>query len=358
MTRLRALLLPLVVLCLAGTSPGQGPPPGPDRTIDAAQRAAIIEKALSELHRAYVFPEVAGKMEQVLRERLKAGAYEGLSSSIKFAETLTADLQGVSRDKHLRVRFSSQPLPERGPGPPSAEERERMKRQSARTNFGFAKAEVLAGNIGYLDLRGFAPPPIAAPTAVAAMNLLGNADALIVDLRQNGGGDPAMVALLCTYLFSADDPVHLNSLYWRPGDSTHQWWTLPYVPGPRFDGKPVYVLTSGRTFSGAEEFSYNLKARRRATIVGETTGGGAHPGGGVRLGDHFMMFVPSGRAINPVTKTNWEGTGVAPDIAVPAADAFNRAYLEALRKQLETAQEEGWKRLLKDKLAELEKPAQ
>jgi retinol-binding protein 3 len=135
----------------------------------------------------------------------------------------------------------------------------------------------------------------------------------------------------CTYLFGPE-PVHLNELYWRPGDSTQQFWTLPYVPGKRYVGKPVSVLTSPRTFSGAEEFSYNLKNLKRATLVGETTGGGAHPGGPERVNDHFAVWLPTGRAINPISKTNWEGTGVKPDVEVPADQALATAHLAALRK--------------------------
>jgi C-terminal processing protease CtpA/Prc len=154
---------------------------------------------------------------------------------------------------------------------------------------------------------------------------------VIIDLRQNGGGAPSMVALLCSYLFGPE-PVHLNDLYSRPDDSTHQWWTFPHLPGQRLEGRPVYVLTSKRTFSAAEEFTYNLKSLKRATIVGETTGGGAHPGGTQRITEHFAMFVPSGRAINPITKTNWEGTGVTPDVPVAAARALQSAHLAALQK--------------------------
>ncbi|MDP8979977.1 MAG: S41 family peptidase [Acidobacteriota bacterium] len=207
----------------------------------------------------------------------------------------------------------------------------------ARNNFGFEKVERLQGNIGYLDLRGFMEAQWGSETAVAAMNFLANTDALIIDLRQNGGGDPAMVALITSYLFSPGEEVHLNDLYWRPSNETHQWWTLPYVPGRRYANKPVYVLTSNRTFSAAEEFTYNLKNLKRATIIGETTGGGAHPGGMERLSEHFMAFLPSGRAINPISKTNWEGTGVTPDVAVPAADALTTATAAALRKISESA---------------------
>ncbi|HKQ04805.1 MAG TPA: S41 family peptidase [Blastocatellia bacterium] len=315
----------------------QGPQgPQQDMTIDAAMRAAVIESAIKNLNEAYVFPEVAGKMQQALRERLANKEYDSVTSARGFAEKLTADLQAVSHDKHLRVGYSYEPIPERkNAEEPSAEEIERFKTFMRQTNFGFEKIERLQGNIGYLDLRGFNPAQFAAETGAAAMTFLANTDALIIDLRRNGGGDPAMVAFLTSYLFGAE-PVHLNDLYFRPDDSTRQWWTLPHVPGNRFgDKKEVYVLTSRRTFSAAEEFTYNLKNLKRATIVGETTGGGAHPGGGRRLNEHFQMFVPTGRAINPISKTNWEGTGVEPDVKVPADQALKVATVAALGKLIE-----------------------
>ncbi len=199
--------------------------------------------------------------------------------------------------------------------------------------------ERLDGNIGYVELRAFFPAeaPGAGDAAAAAMRLLAHTGALIIDLRRNHGGDPSMVALLSSYLFS--ESVHLNSLYWRANDFTQQFWTFPYVPGPRFVDKPVYVLTSGETFSGAEEFTYNLKNLKRATIVGETTGGGAHPGDDFPITPHFGVWVPTGRAVNPITGTNWEGTGVAPDIRVPADEALDVAYAAALRHVVEHADE-------------------
>src|SRR5579884_1799302 len=130
---------------------------------------------------------------------------------------------------------------------------------------------------------------------------------------------------------------HLNSLYWRECDRTQQFWTLPYVPGKRFGSqKPVYILTSAETFSGAEEFAYNLKNLTRPTLIGETTGGGAHPGDVYRLSAHFQAFIPGGRAINPISGTNWEGTGVQPDIATPREEAFTIAYKMALKQVLDS----------------------
>ena len=274
-------------------------------------------------------------MADRIKAHVKSKDYDAITSAKDFARRLTEDLQAVSHDKHLRVHYSHAKLPVRPEGnhEPTAEDRDRMRRFCGAINGGFEKVERLEGNVGLLKFNGFVPPEFAGETAVAAMNFLASSDALIVDLRENGGGDPAMVALICSYLFGAEQ-VHLNDLYFRPANETQQFWTLSYVPGRRYEGKPVYVLTSHRTFSGAEEFTYNLKTRKRATIVGETTGGGANPGGPERIDDHFQVNVPSGRAINPVTKTNWEGTGVAPDVDVPADQAFHTAYLRAL-KQLE-----------------------
>jgi hypothetical protein len=328
-------VLMIAAICLhARAVLAQGPQgPQPEMTIDAATRAAVIDSAIKNLNEAYVFPEVAKKMEQALRERVANKEYDSVTSAHVFAEKLTTDLQAVSHDKHLRVRYSHEPIPERqNAEEPTAAEIEQFKTYLRQANYGFEKIERLPGNVGYLDLRGFNPAEFAADTGAAAMNFLANTDALIVDLRRNGGGDPAMVAFLTSYIFGAE-PVHLNDLYFRPEDSTRQWWTLPHVPGKRFgDKKEVYVLTSKRTFSAAEEFTYNLKNLKRATIIGETTGGGAHPGGGRRLNAHFQMFVPSGRAINPISKTNWEGTGVEPDVKVPAEQALKVAHIAALNK--------------------------
>jgi C-terminal processing protease CtpA/Prc len=169
-----------------------------------------------------------------------------------------------------------------------------------------------------------------------------------------GDGDSAMVTLISSYLFGPGT-VHLNDLYWREGDSTHQWWTLPHVPGKRYAGKDVYVLTSKRTFSAAEEFTYNLKNLKRATIIGETTGGGAHPGGTRRVNDHFFVWVPSGRAINPYSKTNWEGTGVKPDVEISAEQALKTAHVMALKNRLEAETDEQFKRNLQRALETVEK---
>ena len=293
-----------------------------DKKIDAATRARVLDAIVAKLTDLYVFPDVAKKMEQALREHAKKGAYDSISESRAFAALLTEQLQAVSHDRHLHVNFVPMVLPERDPEPTAAD-KERMREHLDRINCGFQKAERLDGNIGYVKFDMFGDVGICGPKATAAFGSLGEVDALIVDLTENGGGHPEMVAFVSSYLFAKR--THLNDIYERKQNKTTQHWTKPDVPGKKFSKQPVYVLTSSRTFSGAEEFAYNLKNLKRATIVGETTGGGAHPTRGVRLDDHFMLGVPFARAINPITKTNWEGTGVEPDVKVSAAQALETA---------------------------------
>jgi hypothetical protein len=341
---IRSLVASAALVAVAGwLLPGEGrgqvlvKKDQPDSTLTADQRAEVLDGALKRLNDHYIFPDKAREMEKAIRARQEKKEYDGITSPKTFAETLTKHLQEVSHDKHLRVMYRHEPLPKPRETPPTPEERQRMRARMGKNNYGFEKVERLDGNIGYLDLRGFVEAEAAGETAAAAMSFLANTDALVIDLRKNGGGAPGMVALLCSYLFDGP-PKHLNSLHWRrpEGEEVQQWWTLPYVPGKKYVGKDVYVLTSKRTFSAAEEFTYNLQTQNRATIVGETTGGGAHPGGPQPINDHFAVWVPSGRAVNPITKTNWEGTGIKPDIEVPADQALKTAHLAALKKQLES----------------------
>jgi retinol-binding protein 3 len=324
----------VAVLLFASVTMAQRQNDDPDMTVDAATKTAVIDGVLKRLNESYVFPDVAKQMEQSIRARVAKKEYDEVTSAKQFATLLTSHLQEISRDKHLHIDYFHEPIPVRPErGEPTAEEREKFRLNNMWGNFGFEKVERLDGNIGYLSLRGFSDINGAEETVAAAMNFLANTDSLIIDLRRNGGGSPEMVALISSYLFD-EKPVHLNSLYWREGNRTDDFFTKEKVLGKRLNGKDVYVLTSKRTFSAAEEFTYNLKNLKRATIVGEVTGGGANPGRGARLAEHFGMFLPTGRAINPITKTNWEGTGVQPDVEVVADHALKVAYLDALKKSM------------------------
>jgi C-terminal processing protease CtpA/Prc len=333
----------------------QTQPKQTDRPIDAAGRAQLIGALIHRLNESYVLPEVATRMEQTIRARMKQGEYDKINSSVALAEILTAHLAEIAKDKHLGVGFSYDPIPiSSDQKEPSSEDRERFRRMASSTNFGFEKVERLNGNIGYMELDGFVTTELGAETAIAAMQFLANTDALIIDLRYNGGGVPGTAQLIISYFFS-ETPVHYHSIYWREGDRTEQFWTLPYVPGRRYLGKPVYILMGKRTLSAPESFAYSLQAQKRVTVVGEVSAGGANPGRVFRINEHFQVFVPTGRAINPVTGTNWEGTGIKPDTEVPSAQALKTAHLAALRKLLETSTSERKKEQLKSVIEEVEK---
>jgi len=312
-----------------------------DTGLTPKQARVVIDSIGNKLKANYIFPEIADKMVAKLESNLSKGLYQSIDDPREFATTLTKDLQSISHDKHLRVMYNPERIAEEKKVVTAADSikflNERINRMK-RDNFGFKEVKILVGNIGYLDLRGFADTEYAGETAVAAMNFLSNTAAIIIDLRQNGGGAPTMIQLITSYLYGAE-PVHLNNFYWRPTDTHTQTWTLPHVSGKRNPDAAVYILTSNRTFSAAEEFCYNLKNLKRATLIGETTGGGAHPGGAVKATDRFTVWLPSGRAINPITNSNWEGTGVAPDIKVPSDQALEVAQIKALESLSEKTQD-------------------
>ena len=334
-TRLFVLLTMLLVVTGLFPSGTLGQPSGPgseDRVIDARMQLEVIDSVTGALNEIYVFPEVAEKMEKHLRKQYKNKKYKEITSLKEFADKLTADLQEISKDRHLWVRFASDELLARFESDTlTDEEKKRELKEKRRDNFCFKEIKVLEGNIGYVDFRCFSEATDAGPTAIAAMNFLAYTDAIIFDLRQNGGGSPSMIQLISSYFF--DEPKHLNSFYIRKSDSTQQFWSHAYVPGPRMSHVDLYVLTSSYTFSGAEEFTYNFKNMERATIIGETTGGGAHPID-IRAFENLNvgMSLPFGRAVNPISGTNWEGTGITPHIEVSQEKALDVAHLKALEK--------------------------
>jgi hypothetical protein len=294
-------------------------------TVDNAKSRRLVEGIAREIEAPYVFPEVGQRMIVALRDHAARGHYDNIPQADVLSAAITKDLRDVSHDLHLRVFFGpTRPLPSQRP-------RDERLAESRRINFGFGPIDRLPGNVAHLVINGFVPAAAAVREAIAGfMTRVADADALLVDLRENHGGDPATVALIASYLFDST-PVHLNDMYRRDDGSTRQFWTLRDLPGKRLGSKkPVYVLTSKQTFSGGEELAYDLQCLRRALVVGETTGGGANPAAPHDLGDGFRIAVPWGRPINPITKTNWEQVGVIPDVKVPAPAALEEARLRAL----------------------------
>ncbi|HEX8627974.1 MAG TPA: S41 family peptidase [Catenuloplanes sp.] len=286
----------------------------------------VIDEALAVLCDRYIFADKAAAAAGAIRARRDAGEYAGLSEDA-LATRLTAELFEVCSDRHLRVRVREVDVQT---ALTEAEVDSAWLERLRLDNYGVARVERLAGNVGYLDLRQVADADVGAPAIAAAMTLVAHTHALIIDLRRCRGGAPNGVTFWNSYLFP-DDETHLNDIYYGATGQTRQFWSLAHLPGERYLDRQVYVLTSDQTFSAGEEFCYNLKAQGRATLVGQTTRGGAHPTEVFPLTPTLEITVPTARSINPVTGTNWEGTGVEPDVAVPADGALTVAYRRALQ---------------------------
>ncbi len=296
----------------------------------------VLDSLLERLRKFYVFPDTVVKIEKAIRLYKKKGYYSNITDSKTFADTLTNQLFALAHDKHLSVSFNDEsPTPYQTPIAHEEDKAKTFQRFKIQKNFGFSKIDILDGNVGYLKIEAFFPVKDAAQTATAAMNYLANTDALIIDLRPNHGGEPEMVQYLESYFFDTI-PVHLNDLYWREGNKTIQYWTLPNISGKRYLNKSIYILTNTETFSAGEAFTYDLQSLKKAIVVGEPTGGGANPGSDVNLTGQFVAFIPNGRAINPITKTNWEGTGVKPDFVTSKEKTLIEAQILALKKLAET----------------------
>ena len=282
-----------------------------DATPSTAQIEPLTQTAIGktingivvELRESYVFADRGAQAADALEKSLKERAYAGMTDPVQFAQQLTDQLRAITKDAHMRVIFGS-PFANRPP-------------PTAPQDAGF-EIKRLDGDIGLIRLARFAPPDVFKPAADEAMRSLSDTRALIIDMRTNGGGHPASVAYLVSYFLDADKPIHINSLIWRNRGTdtfrTEAFWSSPTPL--RYLGKPVYVLVGPKTYSAGEEFAYDLQAVKRAKIVGARTRGGANPGGLTELNSNFFVVVPTGRAENPITRNNWEGIGVLPDVQV------------------------------------------
>ncbi len=298
--------------------------------VEQREVARVVNDVISLLGEHYVDPDPAAAISRTMAASLAGGRYPADEQTL--AAAVTEDLQSVNGDKHLRLLYHAEPLPERTPGDDSAEYAA-MAQWASQTSWGMARVEHLPGNVGYLDIQPVLfPSTISGDAIAAAMSLVAGTEALLIDVRHCLGGEPSAVALVCSYLHGPE-PVELTGLYERKGNRVRQSWTTPFVPGRRFGAdKPVYVLTSQTSFSGAEELAYDLQQLKRATIVGERTRGGAHAREGFRVHPHLEATISVARAVNPVTGTNWEGTGVTPDVEVPADQARDWAHRHATER--------------------------
>jgi hypothetical protein len=296
--------------------------------VDKQEVTRVVNDVICLLAEHYVDPDAVPVISQALAASLAQDHYPADEKSL--ADAVTADLQSVNGDRHLRLLYHAEPLPERTPGDDTVEH-EALARWASQTCYGIARVELLPGNVGYLDIQPVLfPAAISGDAIAAAMTLVEPAEALLIDVRHCLGGDPETVALLCSYLLGPE-PVELTGLQERRGNRVRQYWTTPFVPGRRFGAaKPVCVLTSRDSFSGAEQLAYDLQQLGRATIVGERTKGGAHAREGFRVHPHLEATISVARGVSPVTGGNWEGTGVTPDIDAPAGHALDRAHRHAV----------------------------
>jgi hypothetical protein len=324
---LNAALACALGLALSSTAMAQPAAP----KLSASDRSEILKTLEAKLSANYVFPDVATRVNAALPA--KAGAYASTANAVEFANSLSDDLRALANDKHFRVFFDPEFHPREGRDViPSAEELLQQRAEAAEIAWGIERIDRLPGNVAYVELRGFGPTEIVASAYASTMAMVQGSDALILDLRRNGGGSPTSVALFMSYFFPQGDERHLNDIYTRSTNETQQFWTSTGV-GERY-AKPVYVLVSPRTFSGGEDCAYDFLTQKRGTLVGETTGGGANAGDRFALGHGLVVNIPTARAINPITHTNWEHVGVKPDVAAPAAQAQQVAYVAILRAQV------------------------
>jgi hypothetical protein len=297
---------------------------------DASSRDAVINDLTERLATYYVFPEVAERCTDFIRTRHAAGSYDDRNRPEEFCHALTVDLQSVSKDRHLVLLWRpDEPGVEGGTETDLREGEALARREAERRNYGFRKVEILPGNVGLIELSGFDDPQIGGDTAVAAMRFVSNTDALLLDVRGNVGGDGRMVLLICSYLCPGNT-WDLSGSYSRKAGRVEPWWTMPYVPSPYYDGKPVFIITGPLTFSGGELLAYDLQALKRATVVGEVTGGAAHCAEFFRLSHGVDALISVSAPNNPITGGNWEAVGVQPDVRVPQEDALRMAHTAAL----------------------------
>jgi hypothetical protein len=289
-----------------------------DNQLSPAERKRLVAAAISNLKSHYYDHEAAKKMADALAAHEKSGDYDPVLDSAAFATLLTQQMREIIPDRHLTFDyFQDSP-------PPQSERNSTALDQYLSTakqqNCTFGKVELLPRNIGYLKFNFFPDPEACRVAAMAAMTYIDHASAVIFDLRDNRGGYPAMVQFVGSYLF--DHPEY----WYNPREATteHSWTQSP-VAGSNLADKPVFVLVSSRTFSGAEQFAYDLKMLKRATLVGETTAGAAHAGVFHRIDDHFGMGIPEVEAINPYSSTDWAEVGVEPDVKASDATALDVA---------------------------------
>jgi hypothetical protein len=348
-----AMLFPIAFGMIAHAQDKNATDPG--KKMEPAERRSVIDTLIAKVNALYVYEDVAKKMTTAIRRHQQHHDYDTITSRDVLAKRLTADLHAVNNDGHLGVEYSATPIIEEKPEAPSQDAADAFRKTWARSNFNFKKAEVLDGNIGLLQVDTFFPSDWIKDLAQSSMTFLANSEAIIIDIRKNHGfADGGF--LIASYFFN--EPTHWSDNYDRDAKTLRQSWTLPVVPGVKLADKEVYILVSKDCFSASEDFAYNMQALGRAKVIGEVTGGGAHPTKPYKIGTYFLADIPFAYSVNPVTHTDWERKGVRPDVQVPADQALLTAQIMAIRSIIrktstETARIGGLQKVIAQKEQEL-----
>lgn len=316
-----------LVLVSAAHAIAQEPSSQPGAPWTLSQRRQALVRAEQVLGN-YFYPDRIGALRAAIETNRQALLQ--IADQRSFAKTLTGELQSASGDKHIIVWYSDTPYAETSSQSSNTADDQRFFQH---IDYGFNSAVRLTGNIGYFNLGGFANMPEAKPTLDAAMALVSRTDALIIDLRGNGGGDSDTVVYLLGYFFAHPTEVTGAIVRERGTFRTDRDFTPSVVGGPKYLARPIYVLIDHQTISGGEMFAYDIKTLHRALVLGESSAGAATGLGSppFYLTEHLSISVPDAETRNPYTGTNWDGTGVIPDVSTSAKQALLTAYKRALQ---------------------------
>ena len=321
-----------IFLSFSSSIQGQSKP----APLTETEKKQVVDSVCKILNDYYVYPDVAKKTADYISTNFTNGIYKKVNDPTELASRLTQDVRSINHDKHFHVFFDPDKVADERKAITTKDSTVLIQKEiesGIEFNFGFQEVKILDGNIGYINFVGFEDLQYSAETINGAMSLLANTKAMIIDLRYNHGGYQNTLDYIASFFFS-QEPAHLFDDYIREGGKTKevQHWTFPYINGKRRPHIPLYFLTSNFSFSGAEALPFAFQGLKRAVVVGETTGGGAHAWIGKIATDRFYVHVPNAYSSDPKTKKDWEGVGVKPDIEVPAKDALLRAHIEALEK--------------------------
>jgi len=336
-----------------GTATTGEPLKGNQAGFDAEFVRNTVATLAGMVEKDYFDPAIGAKVASTLREGLSKGRYANAPDLESLANLLTSEMYAVAKDRHLAL-FATKGLPSRPSQAPTVA-RESRKERGQHENFGLQKVEVLPGNVGYLRLTGFYQPQEAREGIAASMAFLSHADALIIDLRDHGGGSSQTVALFTSYFLDCPD-LPLFEIAHRSQVTPDQYLTesaaLPHRNGTR----PTFLLTSPRTSSGGEAVAFLLQERHRAEVIGEGTWGGANQVPPPRaVTQSFEALIPNGHTASALTGKNWEGVGVIPDIPVGADSALRVAHARAIQSLLRSVTQGSWHEQLKQELALVER---